>query len=66
MGAGIRVEGAGRADQLELLAANAGHCVYVTGGTVRDLLLKQTPKDIDLVSTATTKEVRRTASLQSF
>lgn len=35
----------------------AGHDVFVVGGTVRDLLLNQEPKDLDLVTTATLHQV---------
>jgi poly(A) polymerase len=34
-----------------------GHEAYLAGGVVRDLLLKRTPKDIDIVSTASPNQV---------
>lgn len=36
---------------------HAGHDVFVVGGTVRDLLLEQEPKDLDLITTATLQQV---------
>ena len=39
------------------LAVRAGHECYVVGGAVRDLLLGQPPKDFDLLTSATLKEV---------
>ena len=38
-------------------SSRAGHDVFVVGGTVRDLLLDQQPKDLDLVTTATLQQV---------
>ncbi|KAH1251365.1 Poly(A) polymerase I [Glycine max] len=40
-----------------------GHDVYLVGGCVRDLILKQTPKDFDIITSADLKEVRKTFSL---
>lgn len=34
-----------------------GYDVYLVGGCVRDLILKQTPKDFDILTTADLKEV---------
>ncbi|KAL3021292.1 hypothetical protein AAZX31_05G188000 [Glycine max] len=34
-----------------------GHDVYLVGGCVRDLILKQTPKDFDIITSADLKEV---------
>ncbi|XP_027340773.1 uncharacterized protein LOC113854114 isoform X2 [Abrus precatorius] len=39
-----------------------GHDVYLVGGCVRDLILKQTPKDFDVITSADLKEVTRTFS----
>ncbi|KAK4362717.1 hypothetical protein RND71_017958 [Anisodus tanguticus] len=39
-----------------------GFEVYLVGGCVRDLILKRTPKDFDILTTAELKEVRRTFS----
>ena len=35
-----------------------GYAAYVVGGAVRDLLLKRTPKDFDVATSATPEEVR--------
>ncbi|XP_010421177.1 PREDICTED: uncharacterized protein LOC104706666 [Camelina sativa] len=37
-----------------------GHDVYLVGGCVRDLILKRTPKDFDILTSAELKEVVRT------
>ncbi|XP_027920697.1 uncharacterized protein LOC114178797 [Vigna unguiculata] len=37
-----------------------GHDVYLVGGCVRDLILKQTPKDFDIITSADLREVRKT------
>ncbi|KAK3018158.1 hypothetical protein RJ639_003828, partial [Escallonia herrerae] len=37
-----------------------GYEVYLVGGCVRDLLLKRTPKDFDIITSAELKEVLRT------
>jgi poly(A) polymerase len=37
---------------------SAGFEVMVVGGFVRDLLLGRTPRDVDLVTNATTSQVR--------
>lgn len=42
---------------LEKLRA-AGHVAYLVGGSVRDLLLKMTPKDFDISTSARPEEVR--------
>lgn len=34
-----------------------GYEVYLVGGCVRDLILKRTPKDFDIITTAELKEV---------
>ena len=34
-----------------------GHEVYLVGGSVRDMLLKQVPKDFDVITTAQLKQV---------
>ncbi|EOA20390.1 hypothetical protein CARUB_v10000701mg [Capsella rubella] len=39
---------------------NKGHDVYLVGGCVRDLILKRTPKDFDILTSAELKEVVRT------
>ncbi|PON77197.1 Poly A polymerase [Parasponia andersonii] len=39
-----------------------GYEVYLVGGCVRDLILKRTPKDYDIITTAELKEVRRAFS----
>lgn len=36
-----------------------GHAAYLVGGCVRDLLLKRTPKDFDVVTSARPPEVRK-------
>lgn len=36
----------------------AGHEVYIVGGTVRDLLLGQVPKDFDVLTSAEPRDVR--------
>jgi poly(A) polymerase len=35
-----------------------GYAAFVVGGAVRDLLLKRTPKDFDVATSATPEEVR--------
>ncbi|KAL3143733.1 hypothetical protein ABBQ32_003567 [Trebouxia sp. C0010 RCD-2024] len=40
----------------------AGHDVFVVGGTVRDLLLGQEPKDLDLLTSASLQQVRGVAN----
>ncbi|KAG0570754.1 hypothetical protein KC19_6G185100 [Ceratodon purpureus] len=37
---------------------DAGHKSYLVGGSVRDLLVKQTPKDFDILTTAEPKQVK--------
>ncbi|KAK2970596.1 hypothetical protein RJ640_011785 [Escallonia rubra] len=44
---------------LNVLKKN-GYEVYLVGGCVRDLLLKRTPKDFDIITSAELKEVLRT------
>ncbi|KAG7551666.1 tRNA nucleotidyltransferase/poly(A) polymerase RNA and SrmB- binding domain [Arabidopsis thaliana x Arabidopsis arenosa] len=39
---------------------NKGHDVYLVGGCVRDLILKRTPKDFDILTSAELREVVRT------
>ncbi|KAL5543817.1 hypothetical protein UlMin_007601 [Ulmus minor] len=39
-----------------------GYDVYLVGGCVRDLILKRTPKDFDIITSAELKEVKRTFS----
>ncbi|ESW31975.1 hypothetical protein PHAVU_002G283000 [Phaseolus vulgaris] len=39
-----------------------GHDVYLVGGCVRDLILKQIPKDFDIITSADLREVRKTFS----
>ncbi|XP_075656590.1 uncharacterized protein LOC142626771 isoform X1 [Castanea sativa] len=39
-----------------------GYEVYLVGGCVRDLILKRTPKDFDVITSAGLKEVRKTFS----
>jgi tRNA nucleotidyltransferase/poly(A) polymerase len=36
-----------------------GYESYLVGGSVRDLLLKQTPKDFDVLTTADPKQVKK-------
>ena len=38
---------------------NAGHCAYIVGGCVRDLLLLDTPKDFDVTTSATPCEIKQ-------
>ena len=35
----------------------AGHDAFVVGGTVRDIILGNTPKDVDLITSATLQQV---------
>ncbi|KAK9803270.1 hypothetical protein WJX72_004041 [[Myrmecia] bisecta] len=37
----------------------AGHEVYVVGGTVRDIMLQGTPKDLDILTTATPRQIKK-------
>ena len=39
--------------------SEAGHIAYLVGGGVRDLLLKQKPKDYDISTSASPEEIRR-------
>ncbi|XP_073226593.1 uncharacterized protein [Cicer arietinum] len=39
-----------------------GYTVYLVGGCVRDMILMQTPKDFDIITSADLKEVMRTFS----
>ena len=39
------------------MCIRAGHKSYLVGGSVRDLLVKQTPKDFDILTTAEPKQV---------
>lgn len=39
-----------------------GYEVYLVGGCVRDLILKRTPKDFDIITSAELKEVKKTFS----
>ncbi len=41
---------------------DVGHDVYLVGGAVRDLLLGNTPKDFDLLTTAQPQQVDRKTS----
>ncbi len=43
---------------IERLKAN-GHCAYIVGGAVRDLMLGKKPKDFDIVSDATPSRIKR-------
>lgn len=36
-----------------------GHSAFIVGGAVRDLLLRRTPKDFDIATSATPEEIRR-------
>lgn len=38
---------------------NAGEQAYIVGGAVRDLLLKRKPKDFDIVTSATPRQVKK-------
>ena len=40
-----------------LYGTDAGYDAFLVGGCVRDLLLKKTPKDFDVVTTASLKQV---------
>ncbi|XP_019464723.1 PREDICTED: uncharacterized protein LOC109363020 [Lupinus angustifolius] len=44
------------------LLKKKGYDVYLVGGCVRDLILKQTPKDFDIITSADLREVMRTFS----
>lgn len=35
----------------------AGYDVYLVGGCVRDLIMKKTPKDFDIITTADLRQV---------
>ena len=37
---------------------NHGHSAYLVGGGVRDLLLKKTPKDFDIATDATPRQIK--------
>ena len=41
-----------------------GHSAFVVGGAVRDLLLKRSPKDFDVATSATPEEVRANPEVQ--
>lgn len=43
---------------LNTLISN-GHTAYLVGGCVRDLLLKRTPKDYDIVTSANSEEIKQ-------
>ena len=36
----------------------AGHTAYIVGGGVRDLLIKRTPKDFDISTSASPEEIK--------
>ncbi|MBU1220966.1 hypothetical protein KKF34_07625 [Myxococcota bacterium] len=38
---------------------NAGFSAFIVGGSVRDLLINRTPKDFDIATNATPREIRR-------
>ncbi|GMH33397.1 hypothetical protein BSKO_01231 [Bryopsis sp. KO-2023] len=38
---------------------NAGHVAFLVGGTVRDLILGRTPKDIDIITSAELNQVKK-------
>ncbi len=38
---------------------DAGHEVFLVGGAVRDSLLGRTPKDFDILTSASVKQVQR-------
>ena len=38
---------------------SAGHCAYIVGGAVRDLLVGRTPKDFDVVTDAPPRKLKR-------
>lgn len=37
---------------------DTGHEVFIVGGTVRDVVMGRTPKDLDIVTTATLHQAR--------
>lgn len=47
------------AAQIVTLLTEAGHTAYFAGGCVRDLVMRQTPKDYDIATTATPEEVEK-------
>lgn len=44
--------------RLSQMFVDAGHEIYLVGGVVRDMLLKQNPNDYDFVTSATTDEIQ--------
>ncbi len=47
------------ADRVVRQLAQRGHEAFLVGGCVRDLLLKRTPKDFDVATSATPNEIRQ-------
>src|SRR6186713_3609410 len=47
------------ADRVVRKLTRAGYKAYLVGGCVRDLLLQRTPKDFDVATSATPKEIRQ-------
>jgi poly(A) polymerase len=45
--------------RIALRLKSAGHSAYIVGGAVRDLLIKRTPKDFDLVTDAHPRKIKR-------
>lgn len=54
------------ADKLNQAFVSAGFEIRLVGGAVRDLLLKETPKDFDFATDATPAEMRKIAYANSF
>lgn len=61
-----QLEGAEKLVKLNAAFVASGHEIRVVGGAVRDLMLGQTPKDIDLATTATPNEMREIAQYNGF
>lgn len=47
-------------------SCHAGYEVYLVGGCVRDLILKRTPKDFDIITSAELKEVPNSLVVTAF
>ncbi|GJN03093.1 hypothetical protein PR202_ga20502 [Eleusine coracana subsp. coracana] len=45
---------------LDLMSFDPGYDVYLVGGCVRDLIMKKTPKDFDIITTADLRQVKDT------
>lgn len=53
-------------DLLISSSCHAGFEVYLVGGCVRDLILKRTPKDFDIITSAELKEVPNSLVVTAF